>query len=280
MAADQRVQGVGRLRIYPLKGARGVDVERMEFDEKGPVGDRRWMVVDGSGRFVSQRRVAALARVNAALREEGLELSHARAGSALVGFPHTGEDVRVRVWTSTLMARSAGDAADGWISEALGGDYRLVFMAEGDTRATNPMYAPDSQISFADGYPVLVVTDASAREVSRRAGRDIPMERFRPNVVVESESPHEEDRWRRFTLGSALCEGVKLCARCRVTSLDQESGAADPDGEPLRTLASYRRKVGAVWFGTNVVVEPGSEVALGDPLHVVEWGEIPAPAPD
>ena len=143
----------------------------------------------------------------------------------------------------------------------------------------DPAYAPDTRVSFVDGYPVLVVSEASVREVSGRVGRDIPVERFRPNIVVTSDDAHEEDGWLRFTLGSAGFQGVKQCARCRVPTVDQQTGAVEPDGEPIRSLATYRKWSGAVWFGLNAVAEAGCEVEVGDALRVLQRGKVPAPRP-
>lgn len=271
-------RGVLRLRIYPLKGARGVDVPRLEFDEVGPRGDRRWMVVTEQGQFVSQRQVAGLARLDAGLSEDGLTLGAVGAGSITVEVPHAGPGVPVRVWTSALEVRGAGAEADAWISQALGGAYRLVYMGPDDHREADSAYAPGRRVSLADGYPVLVLSDASGRELNRRVGREIPLEQFRPNVIVSAGEPHEEDRWRRFTIGARVFEGVKLCARCRVPTVDQVSGARDPEGEPLRTLASYRKTGGSVWFGTNVVSPRRGAIGVGDPVEVLEWGDVPAPS--
>lgn len=252
----------------------------MDFDLIGPVGDRRWMVVSPDGQFVSQRQVSGLAAIHSSLSDAGVTVRHPRLDALFVPDPPPdGELLRVRVWASALDARSGGAQADAWISEALQGEFRLVHMGVDNVRMASPLYAPNTRVSFADGYPALVVGEGSVREVSRRVGRDIPVERFRPNIVVATDEPHAEDRWRRFKIGSGSFEGVKQCARCVVTTRDQTTGSTDPQGEPLRTLSTYRQASGGVWFGINVVGEEGASVSVGDRLVVTDWTTIPAPPP-
>ena len=142
MPAEHVARAVQRLRIYPLKGARAVDLTTMAFDEKGPVGDRRWMVVREDGLFVSQRESAGLAEVDASITAGALSLNSPRAGTLTVAEPHAGAGMVVQIWTSTLEVRAAGPEADAWVSEALAGSYRLVYMAPEDRRDANPDYAP------------------------------------------------------------------------------------------------------------------------------------------
>ncbi len=265
------------LHVYPLKGAAGIDVDTMTFDACGPEWDRRWMVVDAEGGFVSQRQVRGLALVKPFLQGSTLRLEAPEMTPIVLPDAQDGAGVPVRVWTSSLEARAVGAEADAWISAALGGAYRMVFMASTDHRHANPDYAPGQRMTFADGYPVLVLTDASVAELGRRVGRPIPVERFRPNVVVSAPEPHEEDRWLSFRVGDAPMQGVKQCARCTVTTVDQATGEADPEGEPLRTLACYRRASDKVWFGLNAVAPEGTTVCVGDVVEVTEWGEVPAP---
>ena len=237
---------VTRLRIYPIKGTRGIDVEEMEFDAIGPVLDRRWMVVRPTGTFITQRENALLATLVTTPSPTGLWVE--APGAAPLDLPLTsdGPPLSVTVWRSVLNARTVGEDADQWLSQVLGEPVRLVYMADSDVRHTNPEYAPDRRVSFADGYPVLLVSEPSADEVSRRVGRPIPMERFRPNIVVTGERPHEEDRWRRITIAGGEgddrppmgLDGVKLCARCVVTTLDQETGDRDPAQRQAATSLS------------------------------------------
>ena len=255
---------------------RGTELQSMEFDDIGPRFDRRWMVVRTDGGFVSQRDTPRLATIHprladGVLRFEAGELEPLTLPDAAVGDP-----VRVRIHGTGAAARTVSATADAWLSTVLGGEYRLVFMRQGDARTTDPAYAEGHRVSFTDGYPALLVSEASVEELARRAGRAIPLERFRPNVVVTGAYPHDEDKWRRFAVGSMEFSGVKLCARCKVTTTDQETGARDPEREPLRTLALYRRIESSVYFGVNVVHYGRGRISVGDAVEVRERSIVPA----
>ena len=298
---------VTRLRVHPVKGAQGCDVDRMTFDAMGPRHDRRWMVVRPNGDFISQRQTPLLATVRPTVSDEALTLAAKGAGSVRVplaapaskgaggdpaadgaardadhgagatraGGPlRAGERIAVRVWDSRLETSAPSPDADAWLSELLGGPCRLAHIADTDIRHADPEYAQGQRVSFADGYPLLVVGQGSVDELARRVGRPIPVERFRPNVVFEGAPPHDEDFWRAFSIGSARFRGVKLCARCKVTTLDQGTGERDPNGEPLRTLASYRRIESYVYFGLNTVHEGREPIRVGDPVSVGTRGIV------
>ncbi len=266
---------VTRLRVYPVKGTRGIELDAMDFDELGPRFDRRWMIVRPDGEFVSQRDTPRLAGIRPRLDNGSLALAAPGADTLTLPLDPGGSAVRVRIHGSGARARTVGAEADAWLSSVLGGEFRLVFMRNRDARATDPEYAAGHQVGFADGFPVLLVSERSVDELTRRVGRPIPVERFRPNIVVTGDSPHDEDRWQRFAIGGLGFEGVKLCARCKVTTVDQDSGTRDPASEPLRTLAFYRRIESHVYFGVNVVHRGRGRIALGDTVDVLERGYIP-----
>lgn len=264
-----------RLRIHPVKGARGSDVDRMDFDEVGPRFDRRWMVVGADGVFISQRGRPKLATLQATVAGRELILEAPGAGAVAVPVAPQGGRVGVRVWDSEMEVRTVSRDADAWLTDFLGAPHRLVHIGDDDVRPTDPAYAEGHRVGFADGYPALLVTRGSVAELGRRVGRPIPAERFRPNIVVSGDQPHEEDGWQRFTLGPLAFSGVKLCTRCKVTTIDQESGVRDPDREPLRTLARYRHLKDKVYFGVNVIHHGTGRIRAGDPVEVIERGFIP-----
>ena len=266
---------VTRLRIYPVKGMRGTDVRSMQFDDMGPRFDRRWMVVRPDGGFASQRDTPHLAAVHPHLEDGVLRLEAAGAAPLTLRMNATGGATAVRIHGARALATHVSAAADAWLGAVLGGGYRLVFMRSENARTTDPAYARGHRVSFADGYPALLVSEASVEELARRAGRAIPVERFRPNVVVSCTYPHDEDKWARFAVADLEFSGVKLCARCNVTTTDQETGARDPDREPLRTLALYRRIESLVYFGVNVVHHGPGRIAVGDSIEVRERGIVP-----
>ncbi len=267
---------VTRLRIYPVKGGAGTDLPVMEFDEVGPRFDRRWMVTGEDGGFVTQRQVPRLATLRPRLQGDSLVLNIPGMEPLVQPARETrGPTLRVRIWDSELNASVVASRTDAWLSAALGGKYRLVYIGEQGTRMTDPAYAKGHRVGFADGYPVLFVTEGSAEELARRAGRRVPIERFRANIVVGGARPHAEDRWRRLAIGDLAFDGVKLCARCKVTTIDQNRGTPDPDSEPLRTLARYRRIEGRTYFGLNAVHQGTGRIGVGDLVTIVERGTVP-----
>lgn len=268
---------VARLRFYPVKGAAGVDVDELRFDEFGPRFDRRWLVAAPTGAFCSQRDTPELACLTARVDPAGGLVLNRPGGPALHVPPSPdGAPFPVRVWDSEVVARSCGAQADAWLSEWLDAERRLAFMADDDVRLADPRFAEGRRVSFGDGYPALVVTEAAVEELARRAGRPVPADRFRPNVVVRGAGPHDEDQWRRFSAGSLSFSGVKLCARCKVTTIDQATGQADPASEPLRALARYRKIESQVFFGLNAVHDAPGRVRVGDPVQILERAHVPA----
>ena len=266
---------VTRLRIYPVKGMRGTELQSMELDHMGPRFDRRWMVVRPDGGFASQRDTPGLATVHPHLADGKLRLEAAGAEPLTLPANPGGGPARVRIHGSAALATDVSPTADAWLSAVLGGEYRLVFMRSENARTTDPAYAAGHRVSFADAYPALLVSEASVEELARRTGRAIPVERFRPNIVVTGAYPHDEDKWVRFAVSGLEFSGVKLCARCKVTTTDQETGARDPDREPLRTLALYRRIESLVYFGVNVVHHAPGRVSVGNRIEVRERGIVP-----
>ena len=270
---------VQSLHVYPVKGLKGIDLERSSCTERGLEHDRRWMVVDREGEFITQRSHPKMATVWTDLDHEGLALSAPDMPEVRVPFdPGVAPLERVRVWKSVVKAVPASREADRWLSDYLEDDLRLVYMPPESKRFSNPHYAgADRQVGFADGYAFLVISQASLDDLNRRlAARGhgvLPMNRFRPNIVVGGSAPYAEDGWKDFRVGEALLRGVKPCGRCEVTTTDQSTG--DVRGpEPLATLATYRDSSEfGLMFGMNcVAVEPGA-VRVGDRL------EAPGPEP-
>jgi hypothetical protein len=261
---------VSALRIYPLKAARRVEVDAAIVEPRGLVGDRRWMVVDPDGRALTQREVPALGGLVATLAGDRLRL-RAPAGAALeVAIPAAaGPGRTVRLWGAALAAREAPAAAP-WLAAALGRPAHLVFQPDDAIRSLDPAYAAaGDHASFADGYPLLLASEASHAEVVRRAGAPLSIERWRANVVVAGAAPDEEDGWRRIRIGGIGFRVAKPCARCVVTTLDPETQARGV--EPLRALATYRRLPdGEVGFGQNLIPDGAGSIRVGDPVDVLE----------
>ena len=264
------------IHIYPVKGCRGTSPDAALAQARGFAGDRRWMIVDAGGRFVSQRSRPSLALITPDLRPDRLELAAPGRPSLVVplgdgGGPRGGAIAahEVVVWADTVAALDAGDEAAAWLRAAVGEPARLVFMPEGARRPVDPAFgAPGDHVSFADGYPYLLASTASLDDLNARLAVPLPMERFRPNLVVAGCAPFAEDGWRRVRIGPVVFRLVKPCTRCTVTTIDQATGVSGGP-EPLRTLAGYRTWQGGVRFGMNLVAEGQGEVRTGDAVTVI-----------
>lgn len=258
---------VASLHVYPIKGCRGHSVPSAAIDALGVVGDRRLMLVDRSGRFVSQREAPLLATITPELTGARLTLRAARAQPLDLEVDPRGATLDVTIWGSQFQAIDQGERAAAWFAAVLGGARRLVWFGPGSSRLIDPTYSPraDAETAFTDGYQVLIALDASLADLNARLAEPVPMARFRPNIVVQGGTAWSEDRWREVTVGELTFDAVKPCARCVVTTIDQQSGARDPRQEPLRTLAAFRTfpGLGAI-FGQNLVARSTGSMAVGD----------------
>jgi uncharacterized protein YcbX len=260
---------VASLHTYPVKGCHRIDHDRAVVEPWGLAGDRRWLIVDPSGHFITQREDPRLALIQVGETDSGLDLS--AKGCAALGVQRPeGPTMSVRVWRSEVDATPAGPAADAWLSAFLERDVRLVWLDDPTRRPADPEFSgPDDRVGFADGYPLLVTTTASLAQLGEWIGRPLPMTRFRPNLVVETDVPFAEDAWlgRRLRIGAVVLRAVKPCGRCVVTTTDQET--AEREREPLRTLARHRNFGQQLVFGMNLVPDSVGSVVVGDEVTVL-----------
>lgn len=266
------------LRVYPVKSCRGLALSAWEVDRFGLRLDRAFMVVDAaSGGFLTQRDEPRLARVVPSLGAGTLRLAASGSGEVRVALDaRDGPRRRIRVWRHEGDAVDQGDEAAGWLAELLGRAVRLVRTPPDHARRVNPDWSPvEAHTAFSDGYPLLVLSEAALGALNARLAAPIPLDRFRPNLVVADCEPHAEDGWRRVRIGALELLLVKPCDRCAVTTVDQERGVRS-GAEPLRTLATYRRREGAVWFGVNAVALGTGRLAVGDGVEVLE-AQAPLP---
>jgi uncharacterized protein YcbX len=262
--------GVSGLFIYPVKSCGRITVDQAAVGATGFDLDRRWMVVGDDGRFLSQREHPRLALVRVRLADNRLVLEAPdlpQLGIALDA--ETRPAGRVQVWDDECLAVDEGRDAARWFSEHVGFSVRLVRMAGDDVRPLGSSSAqPGDRVSFADGFPFLLLSTASLEGLNRRLSLPVPMDRFRPNIVVEGCDAHAEDEWHRVRIGEVVFRIAKPCARCVVTTVDQETG--ERGREPLRTLSTYRSFDGQVLFGQNLVHEGRGAVRVGDPVEVLD----------
>lgn len=254
------------LHVYPVKSAGGISTAAWEVDDFGLRHDRRWMVVDEGGKFISQRTHPRLALVRPRLDAGGLVLAAPGLPALeLPLHPRGSVTTSVVVWGDACAAVWAGERAAGWFSDLLGCSCSLVYMPDESVRPANPRFAPNgTRVSFADAFPFLLISEESLADLNTRLSAPLPMNRFRPNLVIAGGAPYAEDSLDGFSLGALGFKVVKPCARCVLTTTDQAT--AERGVEPLRTLATYRKRDGQVHFGQNVVHLGRGRVRVGEPL--------------
>ncbi|TXK46441.1 MOSC domain-containing protein [Pontibacter qinzhouensis] len=261
------------ITIYPIKSLGGVSLQQAQVEERGFRHDRRWMLIDADNNFLTQRQHAQMALLQVRLLQNGLEVNHKNGllQPLLVPFGQTeGPELQVRIWDDTCTALEVSAAVSAWFTGALQMPARLVYMPAASERKVDPNYAQQNEIvGFADGYPFLLIGQASLDDLNSRLPEPVPMNRFRPNLVFTGSAPFAEDSFLRFRIGETHFRVAKPCARCVVTTIDQASATKSP--EPLKTLATYRVQNKKVMFGQNLVHEGRGEIRVGDELVVEEW---------
>lgn len=260
---------LSQLTIYPLKSARGLNVSQAVVTPRGLEHDRRWLLVDPDGTFLTQRKHARMALMRVALEDGGLLVNAPDMPPLRVpATPLEAEPVTVQIWQDQVRALTVGQKLDAWFSEFLGFPCRLVMMPEDAERQIDPDYAnPGEQVSFADGFPYLLIGEGSLEELNGRLDHPLPMNRFRPNLVIRGAPPFAEDGWARIRIGEVTFRVVKPCGRCVVTTTDQDT--AEVGEEPLKTLATYRRQGSKVMFGQNLIQDSLGTLRVGDALEVL-----------
>lgn len=256
---------------YPIKSARGHSVDSVLVDRFGLSGDRRWMLIDGDGLFYSQRTAPLMALLDVAPLNNGLRLSYAGDSIELVT-PERAHEVEATVWGDKVPALCAEETVNRWLSERLGEDLRLVFCPESAERQVDDTYLPvtvrQQHVAFSDGFPLLIVSQASLDELNTRLPVPVPMDRFRPNLVIDGTEAHAEDQWRSLRIGTTMLELVKPCSRCAIPSINQQT--AEKDSSINRVLASYRRRDGVIYFGMNAIVTAGDGFTVGDAVTLLD----------
>lgn len=267
---------VAALNIHPIKSTRPISLQEVEVESRGLRWDRRWMLVDGNRRFITPRQVPRLAMISTHFEEHQLVVSAPGQNSLRIPLSDPGKGtLEVGIWRDQCRVVPVGREADSWFSEFLGLECRLVRLSDQDHRAVDPAYGePGDEVSLADGYPLLIIGEASLADLNRRLEAPVPMLRFRPNLVVDTEQPFVEDQWRRIRIGELEFELVKACSRCVFTTIDPETGVRHPKLEPLRTLGGYRRRSGGgVFFGQNAIPRGRGRLIVGLEVEILSLDE-------
>ncbi len=258
------------LYVFPVKSCAALSPPLAKVEPRGLAGDRRWMIVTGDGRFITGREQPRLTLVRAEPQGEALELSAPGMEPMRLCPPAIGSRMDVIVWRSTVGVQCADAAANAWMSRYLGADSRFVFMDADAVRAVDARYGhAGDEVSFADGFPLLLIGEGSLAELNRRLKTPVPMLRFRPNLVVAGTPAHSEDGWKRIRVGGVEFDVVKPCTRCTFTTVNPATGEFDARGEPLRTLKTYRNTPDGIIFGQNLIARGAGTVRLGDPVLVL-----------
>ena len=260
---------VQSLYLYPIKSLGGISVPEALVEERGFKYDRRWMLVDPSGEFLTQRQHPQLALLQVALGTSELTVFSKVDPSREISFDlemNSGKEMQVKVWGDEVAALQVAPTVSAWFSDFLGMDVELVVMPESSHRKLDPRYAvQEESVSFADGMPYVIIGQASLDELNGRLADPVGMDRFRPNLVFSGGDAYAEDQFKQLQIGEVEFQVVKPCARCVMITVDQEKGTKGK--EPLATLATYRSQGAKVYFGQNAVSLTQGIVRVGDPIQ-------------
>ena len=278
---------ISEINIYPIKSLKGISLDSAVVEERGLQYDRRWMLTTPEGMFFTQREFPRMATLSVWIEEDGSGLGVAadRFGDVFVpSQPDTGDKQQVTIWQSVCEGEVYGGALNEWFSDVIGTNCQLVYMPDQTRRSVNKRFDHgDDVVSFADGYPLMVLSEATLADLNSRLDDPLPMNRFRPNLVVSGSSAFAEDAWDKVRIGEAVFRSTKPCERCVMTTVDQSIGEFTGK-EPLKTLASYRMAkdvmpdryeslgvgANAVLFGQNLIAESvGATVSVGDAVQVM-----------
>jgi len=255
------------LIIYPVKSLKGISLTSSNAGLKGFQYDRRWMLVDDAGHFITQRTLPVLATLGVTKSNKGWTISY---GQERINIPHelsTKEKKKIVVWDSHLEVSLAPYFYGEWLSDHLNIHCHLVYMDENVKRPVDAHYQTNNElVSFADAFPYLLIGESSLQDLNSRMKDPVPVDRFRPNLVFSGGEPFYEDTFDRIEIGEAVFKAVKPCARCIVTTTDQQSGLRG--SEPLLTLSKYRKKENHVLFGQNLICLKEGKIKVGDTLYL------------
>jgi len=261
---------VSSLSIYPVKSCREIIQPTSFVEDFGLQNDRRWMVVDKQGVMFTQRKISKMCLIQPELTNTGLILNAATSNSLAVDIPDQNNVRAVRVWDDTCQAFDAGDEAANWLSQVLEKQCRLVYFPDNEFRQVDLAYADKGdKTAFSDGFPLLLISQASLDDLNQRISSPITMNRFRPNIVVEGCEPFAEDGWKKIRIGEITFRIVKPCSRCVIPSINIDT--AEREEEPAKTLSTYRKRDKKIFFGQNVIAEATGPIKVGMSVEIVDY---------
>lgn len=263
---------IQNLYIYPIKSLGGIEVTEADALQKGFRHDRRFMLVDEHNRFITQRNEHALALLKTEVTADGIRVYHKnnRQNELLIPFtPEVTGQGKVAIWDDTVDAVFTGKKHADWFSGFMEKPVRLAFLPEENPRLVDERYADNGEnVSLSDGYPYLLIGQASLDDLNQKLDEPVPMDRFRPNIVVDKTEAFEEDTWAEIRIGDVHFKVAKPCARCVLTTINQNTG--EKGKEPLTTLSRYRLAGKKVLFGQNLIALNDGKVKVGDGVEVLK----------
>ena len=262
---------VSQLFIYPIKSLGGISLEKAQTTDRGFRYDRRWLLINQQNQFMTQREFPQMCLLQPIITEKGIKIIHKQnKAEFFLSFDEPASDeIVVQIWNDYCRARLVSDKADEWFSEMLSVKCRMVFMPEETKRPVDKTYAKNLEVtSFSDAFPFLIIGEGSLDDLNQKLERPLPMNRFRPNIVFSGGEAYEEDYMQHFTINDIDFFGVKPCARCPITTVDQEN--ATQAKEPLKTLAAYRVHHNKVFFGQNLLHKGQGTICVGDEIIIKE----------
>lgn len=259
------------LYLYPLKSCAPLPVDAAAVEPRGLAGDRRWMIVDAQSRFITGRQFPRITLIRARPDAHGLSLSAPGMPSIHVESPRHADHAVVEIWKQPVPALAASGEARRWISDYLGTEAGLVHMDDSVMRVVDPSCSREGDIvSFADSCPLMLIGQRSLDGLNERLEKPVAMTQFRPNLVVDTRTPHEEDAWSRIAIGEVEFDVAKACTRCNFVNIDPATGEKSTSGEPLKTLTGYRRFEAGVNFGRHLIPRSPGTLRRGDHITVLE----------
>ncbi len=261
---------LSEINIYPIKSLTGISLQSSVVEERGLKYDRRWVLVDDTNTFFTQRDFPEMALIKVLIEKGGLTLQHKRNNIEPLSIPFNFEHSKteeVVIWRDTVLGEFYNKQIDDWFSEIIGIKCHLVKMPESTKRVVDEKYAKEKIVSFADGYPFLIIGQSSLNDLNSRMENLLPMNRFRTNFVFIGRKPFEEDNWTKFKIGNVEFEAVKPCARCVITTTNQET--AERLHEPLLTLSKFRKFGNEVMFGMNLICHSTGSINVGNKIELL-----------
>jgi uncharacterized protein len=267
---------VSQLYIYPVKSLGGIAKETVEITDTGFKYDRKWMLADENNLFISQRTCPQMALLQTAETENGIKVFHNQNSEHAITIPFKNEDdekINVVIFEDTCDAIEVGKEQNEWFSDMLQTNCKLVYMPDNTRRLVDKRYADNNEItSFTDGYPILMIGQRSLDDLNEKLKEQLPMDRFRPNLVFTGGHACIEDEMASFEINKINFRGVKPCSRCIMTTINQLTG--EKAKEPLKTLATYRMKNNKIYFGQNVLHQQTGSISIGDGVTITTRKEF------